>query len=103
MLRPGGHAILADIHPFATMTGSIAGFPDKDITRGIPFVPNLTHHFGEYISAFLDAALTIVECVEPLVDESLLDVFPSYGFFPDATRQAFLDTPYLLIWRLERR
>jgi hypothetical protein len=23
--------------------------------------------------------------------------------FPDATRQAFLGSPYLLIWRLDRR
>ena len=37
------------------MTGSIAGFPGPDITRGIPYVPNLTHNVSDYISVFLDA------------------------------------------------
>jgi ubiquinone/menaquinone biosynthesis C-methylase UbiE len=102
VLRPGGQAILTDIHPVATMTGGIAGFPDRDISRGIPYVRNLTHQVSEYVTAFLDVGLSIVACVEPCVNDSMLQVFPSYPVLPDATRQAFLDTPYLLIWRLER-
>lgn len=102
VLRPGGQVILTDIHPVATMTGGIAGFPDRDITRGIPYVRNLTHQVSEYVTAFLDVGLSIVACVEPCVTDSMLQVFPSYPVLPDATRQAFLDTPYLLIWRLER-
>jgi ubiquinone/menaquinone biosynthesis C-methylase UbiE len=102
VLRPGGQAILTDIHPVATMTGGIAGFPDRDITRGIPYVRNLTHQVSEYVTAFLDVGLSIVACVEPSVTDSMLKVFPSYPVLPDATRQAFLGTPYLLIWHLER-
>ena len=102
VLRPGGQAILADMHPATTMTGSIAGFPEDDVTRGIPYVRNLTHHLGDYINAFLNVGLSIVECIEPRVTESVLQSFPSYSVLPDATRQAFLDTPYLIIWRLER-
>jgi ubiquinone/menaquinone biosynthesis C-methylase UbiE len=102
VLRAGGEIVLADIHPLATLTGGIAGFPE-DITRGIPYVVNLTHHVSEYISAFLAARLTILECLEPRVSETMLQVFPSYMFLPDATRQAFEDTPYLLIWRLTRQ
>jgi ubiquinone/menaquinone biosynthesis C-methylase UbiE len=102
VLRPGGQAILTDIHPVATMTGGIAGFPDRDITHGIPYVRNLTHQVSEYVTAFLDVGLSIVACVEPCVTDSMLQVFPSYPVVPDATRQAFIDTPYLLIWRLER-
>jgi ubiquinone/menaquinone biosynthesis C-methylase UbiE len=102
VLRPGGQAVLSDMHPIATLTGSIAGFPGDDITSGIPYVPNLTHHVGDYITAFLDAGLVITECLEPPVTEAVLQSFPSYFVLPDATRQAFLDTPYLLIWRLER-
>jgi ubiquinone/menaquinone biosynthesis C-methylase UbiE len=102
VLRPGGCAVLSDMHPIATMTGSIAGFPGPDITRGIPYVPNLTHNVSDYISAFLDAGLVITECVEPPVTEEVLQSFPSTAVLPDATRQAFIDTPYLLIWRLQR-
>ena len=102
VLRPGGQAILTDIHPVATMTGTIAAFPDRDITHGIPYVRNLTHQVSEYVTAFLDVGLSIVACVEPCVTDPVLQVFPSYPILPDATRQAFLDTPYLLIWHLER-
>ena len=100
VLRPGGQVVLSDIHPFATMTGGIAGFPEDDITQGIPFVANLTHPVSAYVTAFLAAGLSIVECIEPPITEEQLPVFPSHLLFPDATRQAFLDTPYLLIWLL---
>jgi ubiquinone/menaquinone biosynthesis C-methylase UbiE len=102
VLRPGGRVILSDMHPIATMTGGIAGFPGDDITRGIPYVPNRTHHVSDYISAFREAGLSIVECMEPRVAESMVERLPTYVMAPDATRQAFIDTPYLLIWRLER-
>ncbi|CAN5862637.1 hypothetical protein BH24ACT3_BH24ACT3_04710 [soil metagenome] len=102
VLRPGGRAVLSDIHPLNAMTGGIAGFPDGAITDGIPYVRNLVHHVSEYVGAFGAAGLRIVDCLEPLVTESLLPNFPSYALFPDATRQAFLDAPYLLIWELER-
>jgi len=102
VLRPGGQVVLSDMHPIATLTGSIAAFPGDDITHGIPYVPNLTHNVGDYISAFLDAGLVITECLEPPVTEDVLRSFPSYAVIPDATRQAFLDTPYLLVWRLSR-
>jgi ubiquinone/menaquinone biosynthesis C-methylase UbiE len=102
VLRPGGQVVLSDMHPFTTMTGGIAGFPEDDLTRGIPFVVNRTHQISEYISAFSVAGLTILDCVEPAVTEAMLPFFPSYGVYPDATRQAFLGTPYLLVWRLER-
>jgi len=102
VLRPGGRAILSDMHPIGTMTGGIAGFPGEDITRGIPYVPNLTHHVSSYVAAFVDAGLAIAECLEPRVPEWLVERLPTYPLFSDATRQAFIDTPYLLIWRLER-
>jgi ubiquinone/menaquinone biosynthesis C-methylase UbiE len=100
VLRPGGRVILSDIHPLATLTGAIAAFPERGITRGIPYVPNLTHHVGEYVASFVAAGLEVGTCLEPLVDEEMLSVFPSTPFLPEATREAFLGTPYLLIWRL---
>jgi ubiquinone/menaquinone biosynthesis C-methylase UbiE len=102
VLRPGGHAVLSDIHPFATVVGNIAGWPERDLTLGIPYVPNLTHHLAEYVDAFLRAGLTITGCIEHYVTEEMLPVFPSFLVIPDATRQAFLGTPYLLVWQLVR-
>jgi ubiquinone/menaquinone biosynthesis C-methylase UbiE len=102
VLRPGGQAILTDIHPVATMTGGIAGFQDGEVGQGISYVRNLTHQVSEYVAAFLDVGLSIVACVEACVTDSMVQTFPSYQAFPNATRQAFHHTPYLLIWQLER-
>lgn len=100
VLKPGGQAVLSDIHPFATMTGSIAGFPDEDITAGIPYVQNLTHPISAYVTAFRAAGLTVLDCAEPVVGDEVVRMYPSFAIFPEATRQAFLGTPYLLVWRL---
>jgi ubiquinone/menaquinone biosynthesis C-methylase UbiE len=102
VLRPGGQAVLSDMHPISTLSGGIAAFPGDDITRGIPYVQNLTHHVGDYITAFVAAGLTIAECLEPRVDEQVVASFPSYALVPDATRQAFFGLPYLLVWRIVR-
>lgn len=102
ILRPGGQAVLSDMHPFVTATGGIAGFPTEDITNGIPYVRNLTHQVSEYVAAFAASGLSIRECVEPAFTEAMVVGVPGFAFFPEATRQAFLGSPYLLIWRLER-
>jgi SAM-dependent methyltransferase len=102
VLRPGGHVVLSDMHPVAAGTGAIAGFPGADITKGIPYVVNRVHQISDYIAAITAAGLAIIECREPRFDENILRVSPSFALFPDATRHAFLDLPYLLIWRLAR-
>jgi ubiquinone/menaquinone biosynthesis C-methylase UbiE len=102
VLRPGGVAVLSDIHPMITMTGGMAAFPGEDITKGIPFVVNRTHQTSTYLAAFRAAGLTVTNCVEPPLDENVLRMMPSYPFSADATAQAFSDMPYLLIWQLEK-
>jgi ubiquinone/menaquinone biosynthesis C-methylase UbiE len=102
VVRPDGSIVLSDIHPTNTLFGGIAAFPSQDITQGIPYVLNLTHHVSEYIVAFVSAALTIAQCVETLVDDTIVRSIPSFAAHPDATRQAFLGLPHLLIWRLAR-
>jgi ubiquinone/menaquinone biosynthesis C-methylase UbiE len=102
VLRPGGQAVLSDIHPLATIQGGIAGFPGADITEGIPYVRNLIHLHSEYLAAFRAAGLSVVDCVEPLIDDQVVRAQPAFLAIPDATRQAYLDLPFLLIWRLER-
>jgi len=103
VLRPRGTAVLSDIHPFNTMTGgAVAGWPSDDITRGIPYVVNRTHQISDYISAFTGAGLSVVDCIEPLFSEAEASGVPAFALFPDATRQAFIGLPFLLIWRLRR-
>ena len=102
VLRPGGTAILTDIHPFMASTSSVAAFPAADGKRGVPFVLNRVHQVSEYVQAFVASGLTIAECIEPPVTEEMLPLFPAFAVYPDAVRDAFLDLPYLLIWRLVR-
>jgi len=101
VLRPGGHAVLSDIHPFSTALGaSIAGFAGKDITQGIPYVVNRFHRVSDYISAFNAAGLSIETCIEPPFTDVQIETMPSYGVYPRASRQAFEGLPCLLIWHL---
>ncbi len=102
VLRPGGRAIVSDIHPFMAMTSGVAGFPTEDGSLGVPFVVNRAHQVSEYMQAYLDAGLFVTACLEPTVTEEMLPRFPTYRAYPDATREAFLDLPYLLIWELAR-
>lgn len=50
------------------------------------------------IAAIVSAGMQIAGCHEPPVTEAVVESFPSFAAFPDATRQAFLGLPYLLIW-----
>src|SRR4051812_49109178 len=49
VLRPGGTAVVSDMHPMSTATGGAAAFPSKDSTS-VPFVRNHVHHAGEWFT-----------------------------------------------------
>jgi len=108
VLRPGGRFITTDMHPTMCSTGGMAAFPTTDtrpdVAAGDPmtinYVPNLVHNVHEYIAAIVASDLEIAGCHEPAVNETTVASFPSFEAFPDATRQAFLGLPYLLIWDL---
>ena len=100
VLRPGGTVIISDIHPQAAATGAIAAFPGRDLTRGVPYVRSVIHQIGEYLAVFRAAGLSVVDCLEPPVDEAVLASTPGHASYPEAARQAFDGTPYLLIWKL---
>jgi ubiquinone/menaquinone biosynthesis C-methylase UbiE len=103
VLRPGGAVVLSDIHPINTIvSGGLAGFPGEDLTKGIPYVENLTHHISDYISAFNAAELSIVRCLEPTMGPSQIERTPSFAFYPQASRDAFGGLPHLLIWELRK-
>lgn len=105
VLRPGGRVVTTDIHPIFTITGLMAGFPKDGLRRApgavpseLHFVPNLTHHTSEYVDAILGAGLRLSGCREPLIDEDGLALFPTFATLPDATRQAYLGLPFILVW-----
>ena len=48
--------------------------------------------------ARVENGLTILGCWEPKVSEDMASIFPSFQVLPDATRQAFVGSPYLIVW-----
>ena len=98
VLRPGGQLITSDMHPVVTSTGGMAAFPTDEPGMSIHYVPNLVHEVSAYVTAMVSAGLSVLGCREPKVNEDLVATFPSYPAVPEATRQAFLGLPYLLIW-----
>jgi ubiquinone/menaquinone biosynthesis C-methylase UbiE len=102
VLRPGGHAIVSDMHPAWKMLGGVAAFPTDDGSPGVPFVAGFTHQMSDYIQAFLAAGFTMNACIEPAVDETSLKLFPSSRPYPEATRQAYLHMPLIVVWHLTR-
>jgi ubiquinone/menaquinone biosynthesis C-methylase UbiE len=102
VLRPGGHAVLSDVHPVAANAGAVAAFPDGDLSKGIPYVHNIAHPVSAYVTAFVAAGLSIAACIEPPYTEDLVTYNAAYPVFPEASRQAFLGLPFLLIWHLHR-
>jgi ubiquinone/menaquinone biosynthesis C-methylase UbiE len=102
VLRPGGAAIVSDIHPFAAMTSLVAAFPTDDGSLGVPFVENRAHLHSQYITAAHEAGLRFESCFEPAITDEMVPRFPTYGAYPEGTRDALLGMPWLLIWKLTR-
>ncbi len=97
VLRPGGRAVLSDIHPIAVATGGQAFFRQADGSRAVTI--NHQHWASDYVRAFLGAGFTIERCEEPLVD----DVFIA-GLGSEDVRSvagpALKGLPLALIWVL---
>jgi ubiquinone/menaquinone biosynthesis C-methylase UbiE len=70
VLRPGGRAMICDIHPTAVLLGWQAFFQRK--TGGVGFIRNHLHNFDAYTNTFSRAGLRILELTEvPFDDDSL--------------------------------
>lgn len=92
IIRPGGFALILEIHPFMTLSGVGAHFPDgnHDI-----HMPSHAHSFSDWLTAFRRADLTVADCTE----------WRGRDFGPDAPaklRERYADTPFLLEWLVSR-
>lgn len=103
VLRPGGTAVLSDIHPTMVTFGGAAVFPVEAPGFELHYVPNLLHPVSEYVATAHDAGFAIRRCLEPSLPELAITSNPAYPVVPDAVRQAFEGLPSLLVWQLELR
>jgi ubiquinone/menaquinone biosynthesis C-methylase UbiE len=101
VVKPGGYAVLSDMHPETVHLGITAGFR-TDEGRAMGQVPNLLHEISEYVNGFVATGWEICECVEPTMPEEAIVGIPAYPVVPDAVRGAFEGIPFLLAWKLRR-
>jgi SAM-dependent methyltransferase len=96
VLRPGGRAILSDIHPIAVATGGQAFFHQADGSRAVTI--NHQHWVSDYVRAFLEAGFRIERCEEPLVDDVFIECLPED--VRSVAGPALKGLPLALIWVL---
>src|SRR5690242_17510323 len=102
VLRPGGWAVISDMHPTIVTLGGTALFPGAPGAFTMPYVPNLVHPVSSYVHTALAAGFTVEECRQATVPESAIVSNPAYAVVPDAVRGAFDGLPFVLAWRLVR-
>ena len=99
VVRPGGHVIISDAHPFSVILGAQARY--RAAERG--FVRNHVHLASDYLGAFQAAGLEVVRCVEPLWGDREIATFEFADDFPDMLDAAVRGLPIVIVWELERR
>ncbi len=99
VVRRGGRVVLSDIHPVAVATGAHAFFHDIEGSRGV--VRNHVHWHGDYIAAFRSVGLKIRSCLEPRVDQGVLELLAPSLSVRSWIRDALFGLPMALIWDLE--
>jgi ubiquinone/menaquinone biosynthesis C-methylase UbiE len=68
VLRPGGEAILSDVHPVIAATGGMAFY--RTTAGEQRFVRNHVHWASAYMDAFASAGLNVMACYEPRLGEA---------------------------------
>ena len=101
VVRPGGHVVISDAHPFSVILGAQARYRPLDAERG--FVRNHVHLASDYLAAFQAAGLGVVRCLEPLWNEREIATFPFADDFPDMLETAVKGMPIVNVWELEKR
>lgn len=110
VLRPGGHVVIADMHPERVLRGAVPPLRDAD---GRPVrVPAHRHPIGDYLRAALAAGFRVRRCVEPVLDPPAgeratspgpWDVWPwsLAALVPEATAAADAGVPVMVVWHFQ--
>ena len=99
--RPGGRIIISDVHPFSVALGLHARYPRAQGEAG--FVQNHTHLPSDYLTAFREADLTVVQCREPLWGEAEIAAFGHSDERPGLLEAALEGLPLAIVWELEKQ
>lgn len=101
VVRPGGRMVLSDIHPTCVIVlDGQARFRSPDGNWG--FVRNHVHLHADYLAAFRQASLRVLNCVDAIMRYEDVQAQPFYPLAPKAVADAMVGLPYLLVWDLVR-
>lgn len=101
LLRPGGIAVLSDLHPYFVTLDGQAFFNGPDETA--PWIRNHVHHVSDYLRAFRASGLQVVDCREVVPNDGEGPMQSLVGMLrPEASRAAYLGIPNVLIWVLQK-
>lgn len=101
VVRPGGHIVISDIHPWLVALGGQAEFHDKAGKRG--YIRNYIHWHSTYLEALNRIGLKVLECLEPTMGQEHLKLAQTgFDLSVKTVRVALLGLPIVLVWVLEK-
>ena len=100
VVRPGGRVVISDVHPFMTMLGVHGGYRRNPAELG--FVRNHVHLTSDYLTAFREAGLNVVQCIEPLWGDREVATMGFAEQMPDLMEAAVKGIPIVIVWELEK-
>jgi SAM-dependent methyltransferase len=101
MLRGGGTAVLTDLHPMLAAFDGQSFFNASD--GQTLWVRNHFHPFSDYLRAFASAGLRVNRCEEIVPADGDGPMQSLAGILrPEATRQAYLGLPSVLLWVVQK-
>ena len=100
VVRPGGRVVISDVHPFMATLGLHSRFPLGQGDFG--FVRNHIHQTSDYLAAFREAGLSVIQCREPLWGREELAVFSFTDDRPGLLEAAVEGLPIVIVWELEK-
>jgi SAM-dependent methyltransferase len=100
ILKPGGVAVISDIHPLSQQMGGGAVYGNEGFNFGV--VTDYSHPIGRSLASFRNLGLTVEACIEVERTEAELSGFPLFTVYPDAVRAAYLGTPFIIVWHLTK-
>lgn len=101
VVRPKGHIVISDIHPWFIALGGQADF--YDISGKYGYVPNYIHWFSYYFKSFKRFDLKIVRCLEPTVEQKHIKLAKmGFDLKEKTVKIALKGLPIAVIWELEK-
>ncbi len=100
VVRPGGHVVISDVHPFAVSFGAQGHYTNEHGEHRV--IRNYVHLASDYLAAFRDAGLEVTGCVEPVYGQKEIDMLPSASEEPGLYTLALSGEPIVIVWETVR-